>query len=174
MAAARSFLSTLKAGLSRWQRPALKPLFSRAVRSVTWSAVRGCGCRCWTARRATTERLTVVVDLDEAAYCQPPVRSEPASESIVADVASGRLNIDQARKGQAPGRNKGGRRYVAPCRPRVLHMAALPCAGRPHRIRDDGRGSVAGNEHRLRPRKTGPRLPGERLRDRRMIADPSP
>jgi hypothetical protein len=36
----RGFLSTLKAGLSGWLEPALKPLFSRAVRTVAWNAVR--------------------------------------------------------------------------------------------------------------------------------------
>ena len=37
--------------------PALKPLFSRAVRTVAWNAVRGCGCRSPTARRATPGRM---------------------------------------------------------------------------------------------------------------------
>ena len=31
---------------SRRRRPALKPLFSRAVRTVARNAIRGCGCRC--------------------------------------------------------------------------------------------------------------------------------
>ena len=37
--------------------PALKPLFSRAVRTVAWDPVRGCGCRCRAVRRATPEGL---------------------------------------------------------------------------------------------------------------------
>ena len=36
--------------------PALKPLFSRAVRTVAWNAIRGCGCRCRAARRVTPEK----------------------------------------------------------------------------------------------------------------------
>ena len=35
---------------SRRRRPALKPLFLRAVRTVAWNAVRGCGCRSRAAR----------------------------------------------------------------------------------------------------------------------------
>ena len=42
---------------SRRLEPALKPLFSPAVRTVTWNAVRGCGCRPRAARRTTSERL---------------------------------------------------------------------------------------------------------------------
>jgi hypothetical protein len=42
---------------SRRLEPALKPLCLRAVRTVAWNAVRGCGYRCRAARRATTERL---------------------------------------------------------------------------------------------------------------------
>ena len=34
----------------------MKPLFLRAVRTVAWNAVRGCGCRCRAARQATIER----------------------------------------------------------------------------------------------------------------------
>ena len=44
-------------GLSCRRRPALKPLFSRAVRTVAWDAVRGCGCRCRAARLSVPERL---------------------------------------------------------------------------------------------------------------------
>ena len=40
-------------GFSRRRRPALKPLFSRAVRTVAWNAVRGCGCRCRATRRVS-------------------------------------------------------------------------------------------------------------------------
>ena len=43
-------------GSSRWLEPALKPLFSRAVRTVAWNAIRGCGCRCRAARRVTPEK----------------------------------------------------------------------------------------------------------------------
>jgi len=43
--------------VSRRRRPALIPLFSRAVRTVARNAVRGCGCRWRAARRATPERL---------------------------------------------------------------------------------------------------------------------
>jgi hypothetical protein len=42
---------------SRRRRTALKPLFSRAVRTVAWNVVRGCGCRSRSARQATAERL---------------------------------------------------------------------------------------------------------------------
>ena len=37
---------------SRRLEPVLKPLFSRAIRTVAWNAVRGCGCRSRAARRA--------------------------------------------------------------------------------------------------------------------------
>ena len=43
--------------LSRARRPVLKPLFSRAVRTVAWNAVRGCGCRSRAARLSVPERL---------------------------------------------------------------------------------------------------------------------
>ncbi len=43
-------------GFSRWLEPALKPLFSRAVRTVAWNAVRGCGCRCRATRRVTPKK----------------------------------------------------------------------------------------------------------------------
>jgi hypothetical protein len=43
-------------GFSRRRRLVLKPLFLRAVRTVAWNAVRGCGCRCRAARQATIER----------------------------------------------------------------------------------------------------------------------
>jgi hypothetical protein len=42
--------------VSRRLEPALKPLFSRAVRTVAWNAVRGCGCRSRAARRVTPEK----------------------------------------------------------------------------------------------------------------------
>ena len=35
----------------------MKPLFSRAVRTVTWDPVTGCGCRSRATRRVTPERL---------------------------------------------------------------------------------------------------------------------
>ena len=54
----RSFLSKLKAGFSRWRRPALNPLLSRAVRTVALNDVTGCGCRCRAGRRATPEKLS--------------------------------------------------------------------------------------------------------------------
>ena len=41
----------------RRRRPALKPLFSRAVRTVAWDPVRGCGCRSRAARLSVPERL---------------------------------------------------------------------------------------------------------------------
>ena len=34
----------------------MKPLFSRAVRTVAWNAVRGCGCRCRATRRVTPKK----------------------------------------------------------------------------------------------------------------------
>jgi hypothetical protein len=37
------------------RRPVLKPLFLRAVRTVTWDPVRGCECRSRAVRRATSE-----------------------------------------------------------------------------------------------------------------------
>ena len=43
--------------LSRQRRPVLEPPFSRAVRTVAWDPVRGCGCRSRAVRRATPERL---------------------------------------------------------------------------------------------------------------------
>ena len=43
--------------LSRRRRPALKPLCSRAVRTVAWDPVRGCGCRSRAARLSVPERL---------------------------------------------------------------------------------------------------------------------
>jgi hypothetical protein len=46
-----------KPGFSRRRRPALKPLFSRVVRSVAWNAVRGYGYRCRAARLSVPERL---------------------------------------------------------------------------------------------------------------------
>jgi len=45
--------------LSRRRRPALKPLFSRAVGIVAWNAVRGCGCRSRAVRRATSESCRI-------------------------------------------------------------------------------------------------------------------
>ena len=41
---------------SRRRRPALKPLFSRAVHTVAWNAASGCGYRSRAARPATLER----------------------------------------------------------------------------------------------------------------------
>gem|GEM_PF-7010011 len=49
--------------LSRQRRPVLKPPFSRAVRTVAWNAVRGCGCRAASGRRL--KDCPVVVDLHE-------------------------------------------------------------------------------------------------------------
>jgi len=42
---------------SRRLEPSLKPLFSRAVHTVAWNDVRGCGCRCRAARLSVPERL---------------------------------------------------------------------------------------------------------------------
>jgi hypothetical protein len=41
------------------RRPALEPLFSRAVCTMVWNAVRGCGCRSRAARLSVPERLPV-------------------------------------------------------------------------------------------------------------------
>jgi hypothetical protein len=46
--------------LSRRRRPALKPLFSRVVRSVAWNAVRCCGFRSRAARWAMLENRRLV------------------------------------------------------------------------------------------------------------------
>ncbi len=46
-----------RSNFSRWRRPALKPPFSRAVRTVASDPVRGCGCRARAARLSVPERL---------------------------------------------------------------------------------------------------------------------
>ena len=43
--------------LSRQRRPVLKPPFSRAVRTVAWDPVRGCGCRSRAVRLSVPKRL---------------------------------------------------------------------------------------------------------------------
>jgi len=50
LAVAKGFLSTLNARFSRRRSSASKPLFSRAVRTVAWDPVTGCGCRFRAAR----------------------------------------------------------------------------------------------------------------------------
>jgi hypothetical protein len=74
---------------SRWLEPALKPLFSRAVRTVAWNAVGGCGCRSRAADRAVRRGVSGS-DFTRAMRPSSPRLSESRSS-----VRGGRIGVEE-------------------------------------------------------------------------------
>ena len=157
-------------GFSRWRRPALKPLFSRAVRTVAWNAIRG-----WTSwngwpiscRHRGSTGIAITGCSPRVTSSGPPSRRWPSgmSASRVMPRPVGMPSADMRHAEMPPATAATHATNRPPTTPpgsrgpnswpawgRSFHSSALGCGG-DIRLRGSGRQEPAHFEPEVRKRK---------------------